>query len=178
VGTDAGAQTTIEAVGTIDVVAKRLPPDMTPEECAAARIRKANDIAIVLERSALHLATAVVDQLDDRLAPATRPEIALTFDAHAPTFRAQLRWADGFDANQRAELGSELVAALRDTMSAQILATASHTGTWEPVVTADLVGPSAKRLRRNAIPSGAPWWLIASIAAATILLAGYILTAG
>ena len=162
----------VEARGRIDVREAR-PGERTEPDAAAARLRRANDIVIALERGTTGLEADILRRLPPAVAEVADTTVNLTFADREPAFAIRLS-APGVehDATRRQALAD----ATREAVVAFIEAHATRTGAWQPVVEVSPVTPERPgrthgKGRRAAVLAGLAGAAIAGLAIAYLIAA-------
>lgn len=136
----------IEVEGTVEVVERSLPTDMSAAARETAKARKTQDVLIVLERDKSLLESA----LATRAAPLLTSEGALPAGAKVPTPQVTLTFADGghgfgvslhhVGAENRAmskQVRAQFASAVREELLAHVSRKASSAGIWDVAVAAE-----------------------------------------
>jgi hypothetical protein len=152
-------------------VAQPLGPSQALSETdrAKASNRKANEIAMVLEREAGSLRQQIAERLKEAVEEAPVFEVEVEFDQTRPVFVAEVSTATLLERDQRRDLARVLGPAVRETCEALVSQRATSAGLWEASITVDVIDEAAERnVSRRKL---AAWIWVAAVAVAAVAVA-------
>jgi len=169
-------QTRISVRGRIVAQPVGQSPALSETDRADASNRKANDIAMVLEREVDSLRQRIVERLKEAVEEAPAFEVKVEFDQRRPVFFAEVSTAMVLERDQRRDLARVLGTAVRETCEALVSQRATSAGLWKASIVVDVIDEAAERSvsRRDS----AAWIWVAAVAVAAVAVAAGTYLAG